>query len=84
MSPASPKKVTALRGHVSSGPYGTGSKSERKAVFIDTATQRYLLRRTQGPVFGDDELTQYLGHDVECDGHLLGSTLLADSIRRVR
>lgn len=83
MSGEPPQRILALRGRVCHGTYGSGSKSEHQAVFIETEGQRLLLRRKQGPPMGDDELLQYLGHEVECDGHLLGSTLLADRIRRL-
>ena len=63
--------------------YGKGSKSEREAVFLETPTGRYILRRKTGPVFGDAELTQYVGHQVECDGFVLGTTFLAERIQIV-
>jgi hypothetical protein len=77
---AQPVKVDKLRGHVSRGRYGAGSKSERNAVFIDTEDGRFILRRKTGPVFGDKALERYVGHEVECDGFLVGSSLLADHI----
>ena len=80
MSSTQPIRITGLRGHITLGPYGKGSKSERDAVFIETADARYLLRRKTGPVFDDTQLTQYVGHTVECDGFLLGTTLLAERI----
>jgi hypothetical protein len=78
-----PVSVRKLRGRVSRGDYAKGSKSERDAVFIDTNDGRYLLRRKGGPVFADDELERHVGRTVECDGFLVGSTLLADSIEQV-
>lgn len=80
MSATAPQRVTALRGHVSAGPYAQGSKSEREAVFIDTASGRYLLRRKAGPVFGDAALAACVGHVVECDGFVVGTTLLAERL----
>jgi len=75
-----PQPVKKLRGRVTRGPYGKGSKSEREAVFIETSDGRYLLRRKAGPVFADAELERYVGHTVECDGFLVGTTLLAERI----
>ena len=75
-----PEPVQKLRGRVTQGEYGKGTKSERQAVFIDTDRGRYLLRRKGGPVFGDTQLQRYVGHTVECDGFLVGTTLLADRI----
>ena len=80
MSSTPAHRVTALRGQVTRGLYGQGSKSEREAVFIDTANGRYVLRRKNGHVFDDPELTPYVGHRVECDGFILGTTLLAERI----
>ena len=37
MSSRNPVRVLALRGRVTQGEYGKGSKSEREAVFIETA-----------------------------------------------
>jgi hypothetical protein len=83
MSYEGPIRVTSMRGRVIQGRYGIGSKSERQAVFLETANARYILRRKTGPVFGDTELTQYIGHDVECDGFLVGTTLLEERIEVV-
>lgn len=83
MSSQNPLRVTALRGRVTQGEYGKGSKSEREAVFLDTPETRYILRRKSGPVFGDTELTRYVGHQVECDGFVVGTTLLAERIEVV-
>jgi hypothetical protein len=74
------QKVSALCGRVVTGKYGKGSKSEHQAIFLETASDRFILRRKTGPVFGDTELQQYLGQQVECDGFLSGNTLLAEKI----
>jgi hypothetical protein len=84
MNSTRPIRVTALHGRVTQGAYGKGSKSEREAVFIETADARYILRRKNGPAFDDTELTQYMGHEVKCDGFVVGTTLLAERIEVVR
>jgi hypothetical protein len=54
-------------------------------MFIETAdARRYLLRRKTGPAFDDTELTQYKGHEVKCDGFVVGKTLMAERIEVVR
>jgi hypothetical protein len=83
MSSTLPRRVTALQGRVTQGIYGKGSKSEREAVFLETSETRYVLRRKTGPVFGDTELTRYVGHEIECDGFVVGTTLLAERIEVV-
>jgi hypothetical protein len=80
MSSSKPVRVTALRGRVTQGIYGKGTKSEREAVFIETANNRYLFRRKNGPAFDDSELKQYVGHMVECEGFLINTTLLTERI----
>jgi hypothetical protein len=84
MSSTRPIRVTSLRGRITQGTYGKGSKSEREAVFIETAdAQRYILRHKTGPAFDDTELMQYVGHEVKCDGFVVGTTLLAERIEVV-
>jgi hypothetical protein len=81
MGPTQPKRVTSILGNVTQNTYGAGSKSEREAVFIDTSDGRYILRRKNGPAFGDIELEEYIGHKVECQGFLVSNTLLAEQIK---
>ncbi|MCC6378753.1 MAG: hypothetical protein IT519_08060 [Burkholderiales bacterium] len=78
-----PKRVTGVTGRVSRGPFGTGSKSEHDAVWIDTGAARYVLRRKGGPAMGDPALERYLGCTVRCDGVLLSHTLVANAIEVV-
>lgn len=84
MSSTPPRQVTALHGRVTRDAYGKGSKSERETVFLETPDARYVLRRKTGPVFGDIELAQYVGHEIECDGFVVGTTLLAERIEMVK
>lgn len=81
MNGSKPVPVKGLRGRVTCGLYAQGSKSEREAVFLETDKGRYVLRRKTGPVFGDVELEQYVGHDVVCDGFLVGTSFLAEQIQ---
>ena len=69
-----------MTGAVVSGPFGVGSKSERKAVWLETANQRLVLRRKNGPTYGDRVLEKYVGKRVKCDGMIVGYTLLAERI----
>ena len=81
--PDRPMPVRGLEGDVSRGPYATGSKSERIAVWIDTGSARLVLRRKDGPAIGDRALAVYIGRRVRCDGVILAHTLLAESIEIV-
>jgi hypothetical protein len=78
-----PIRVNSLRGRITTGLYAKESKSEHEAIFIETADGRYVLRSKTGPVFNDPKLRQYVGHEVECDGFLVGTTLLGERIKVV-
>ncbi|MEO6597119.1 MAG: hypothetical protein ABIP94_20435 [Planctomycetota bacterium] len=80
MAPTQPERVEKLRGMVVRGSFAMGSKSERLAVFLETDRGRFLLRRKGAPAIGDTEVERCLGKKVECDGFVVGSTLLAERI----
>lgn len=76
----SPQRVTGLIGAVVRAPFGAGSKSERMAVWLETADRRLVLRRKEGPTFDDRALDKYVGKRVKCDGFAIDYTLLAERI----
>ena len=78
-----PQRVEGLRGTVRRGLLGAGSKSEREAVWLDTACGRYVLRRKDGPTFGDTSLEAWVGCEVACTGFIAGYVLLAERIEAV-
>jgi hypothetical protein len=78
-----PQRIDGLAGSVERGRLGTGSKSEREAVWLETAQGRFVLRHKEGPAFGDLSLEQYVGKHVKCDGFIVGYTLLAEQIKIV-
>ena len=75
--------VHALRGRVAEGPFARGSKSERTAVFLETAAARYVLRRRDGPTYADETLRALVGCNVECDGVVVSYVLIADRIQPI-
>ena len=75
-----PRRMKGLIGTVSRGPFGTGSKSERQAVWLETSVGRFVLRRKKGSTFGDRSLDKYIGAKVKCDGFLVDYVLLAERI----
>jgi hypothetical protein len=81
--PPRPTRVEGLVGDVSRAPFAPGSKSEHRAVWLDTGERRLVLRRKDGPAMGDPTLGAYVGRRVRCDGFILAQTLLADSIEVV-
>ena len=56
-SNGNPERVNGLTGGVVRAPLGTGSKSEREAVWLETMDRRrfVLADRRNGPSFGDRE-----------------------------
>lgn len=79
-----PQRVEGLTGAVTRGRFGAGSKSEREAVYFETATGRFVPRRKAGPTFGDRALKKYVGKRVRCDGFIVGYMLLAERIEMLR
>jgi hypothetical protein len=79
---APPLRVDGLCGVVRRGTVGEGSKSAREALWLDTAQGSYLLRRKDGPTFGDRALDAWVGQPVACFGHLVATTVLAERIER--
>lgn len=75
-----PRRVEGIKGTVERRPFGTGSKSARDAVWIDTPQGRFVLRRKDGPTFDDKALDRYVGKRVTCHGYIVGYSLLADRI----
>ncbi len=81
---SSPRRVTGLVGTVVRAPMGTGSKSERAAMWLEASEGRFVLRRKEGPTFGDRELLRFVGKKVMCAGVIVGYALLAESIEVVK
>lgn len=76
-----PQRIDDLTGAVVRGSFGTGSKSEREAVWLETAKGRFVLRRKDGPTFDDGMLNKYVGKRVKCDGFIVGYMFLAERIK---
>lgn len=75
-----PRRVDGLTGIVVRAPFGTSSKSEREAVWLETNDRRFVLRRKEGPTFDDRALDKHVGKRVKCDGFVVGYMLLAERI----
>jgi hypothetical protein len=79
-SDGKPQRVEGVVGNVATGTFGAGSKSEREAVWLETAERRLVLRRKSGPSFGDESLRRLVGRRVKCNGFVVDYVLLADHI----
>jgi hypothetical protein len=49
-------------------------------VWLQAGADRFVLRRKDGPSFGDRVLDGYVGHRVSCDGFVVGYLLLVEKI----
>ena len=78
-----PRRVNGMTGAVESGRFGVGSKSEREATWLRTDKDRLVLRRKDGPTYGDTALDRYVGKRVRCDGFVVGNLLLVEHIEVV-
>jgi hypothetical protein len=52
-----------------------GSKSEHRAVLLDTGKEKYILRRPGENPFRDTALDKLVGKDISATGTVSGSTL---------
>jgi hypothetical protein len=67
-----------VEGEVVRRMVGTGSKSEREAVVLDTPERSYLLRRREGNPFADPVLDQLVGQRLRLVGTALDTTFVID------
>ncbi len=75
-----PERIEGLTGVVARRRTAVGSKSERDAFWLENEEGCWLLRRKDGPTFGDGELDRYLGRQVACDGFRIGTLVLTERI----
>lgn len=59
-----------LKGKVVEGTFGKGSKSEHNAVYLDTGTEKYRLKRIGGNPFYDETLHNLVGKIIEAEGNI--------------
>jgi hypothetical protein len=63
--------------------FATGSKSQRRAVFLQTEKDRLLLRRAGENAMHDPTLEAMVGQSVEVDGEVHRDVLIATQIRKL-
>ena len=71
-----------LTGTVVEKAFGTGSKSEHKAVFLHTDECDYQLRRLGGNPFSDPELKKLIGEKVVATGRITQSLFVAAKLKK--
>lgn len=62
-------------GTVSKRKFGAGSKSEHDAVYLDTDTGSFVLRRQGGNPFSDPELDALVGKRIRCQAEAIDYSL---------
>ncbi len=77
------KNEVELTGTVIEKPFGTGSKSEHNAIYLQTDSGDYQLRRLGGNPFADPELKKWVGKKVVATGMVSGELVVAREIRKV-
>ena len=65
-----------IAGRVVKKLFGKGSKSEREAIWLETDSDRYILRRAGGNPFHDPELERLVGKTIVGTGTVTGYTFL--------
>lgn len=70
-----------FQGRVVKKRVGRGSKSEHDAVLLSTDRGEFLLRRQGGNPFADRVLDGLVGKVIECEGTVLGTTLVLSTWR---
>ena len=61
-----------VSGQVVKAPFGTGSKSEHDAVYLNTDKGRFVLRRPGANAFSDPELENLVGKKIQGRGQTVG------------
>jgi hypothetical protein len=62
-------------GKVTKRPFGSGSKSEHEAVYLETKDTSFVLRRQGGNPFSDPQLDRLVGKTIRCRGEPSNYTL---------
>lgn len=73
--------ITTLSGLVVLKKFGAGSKSEHKAICLETDKGDYILRQAGGNPFHDETLQQWVGKEITALGILKDYTFFAKKIK---
>ena len=72
---------TEITGTVVRKKFSEGSKSEHDAIYIETETSSYVLRRVGANPFSDPELEKLVGKKICATGTINDYLFLASDIR---
>jgi hypothetical protein len=68
--------IMQYKGEVKKELVAKGSKSEHRAVLLDTGKKQYILRRLGGNAFSDPALDRLVGKTISATGNVTGNTLI--------
>ena len=74
-------KEVEISGKVVVKKFGEGSKSEHDAVYIETATDSYVIRKIGGNPFNNTSLFKLKGKNITARGTINNYVFLAREIR---
>jgi len=70
-----------LEGQVVKQPFAVGTKSEREAIYLESAQGKFLLHRPgTNPLEIDRDLEALTGRKVRCSGFLRGHTFVVSNV----
>ena len=72
-----------LNGKVVKGKFAKGSKSEHNAVYLETESGSFVLRRKGGNPFNDPELQKLIGEKISATGILTNSFFIASNLKKI-
>ena len=75
--------LTVLTGNVIQKKFAEGSKSEHTAIYLQTETMSYQLRRLGANAFADPKLKGLVGKKVKAKGLLNDTLFIAHSIEAI-
>lgn len=70
--------MSEFTGKVTIGLFGEGTKSEHKALYLETEDRKYVLRRKGANPFFDPELRRLIGKTIRCSGFIIDYVLTID------
>lgn len=70
-------------GKVTSKTFGRGSKSEHRAVMLETSDGNFKLRLAGGNPFEDPRLTRLVGETIRCKGQIDDYTLTITEWKKI-
>lgn len=72
-----------LNGKVVKKKFGQGSKSEHDAVYLETDSGSFVLRRKGGNPFNDPELNKLIGEKICATGIINNYSFIASNVKKV-